>query len=112
MNGEAIITVSASVVALTSLVKWAGLRDSFGPLVVLALSAVGVVVWGWSEGTFARAQTFQYFAGWVAVATSAAGVFGFTRSLPAAVTDANRNSSIPGAAQHPTAADGSERRER
>lgn len=112
MDGEAIVSISAAVVALTTLVKWAGLKDTFGAWAVLVLSAFGVAFWGWSEGTFERTQAFQYFAGWIAVATSAAGVFGFSRSLPAAITDGSRNSSIPGAAQHPTEKPDSETIER
>lgn len=80
MDGEAIIAISAAVVALVQLVKWSGLPDRWGPAGVLALSLIGVVFWGWSRGTFERAVAFEYFAGWIAVATSAAGVFGFTRA--------------------------------
>lgn len=80
MDGQAILTVSAAVVALVQLVKWAGLSESRGPLGVLLCSLVGVAFWGWAQGTFERKIAFDYFAGWIAVMTSAAGVFGFTRS--------------------------------
>lgn len=80
MNGEAIVTVSAAVVALTQLAKWAGIPDRWGPLAVLLLAAVGVALWAYSLGQFARPELFEYFAGWIAVATSAAGVFGFSRA--------------------------------
>jgi hypothetical protein len=86
MNGEAIISVSAAVVALTQLVKWAGLPDKVAPLAVLVLSLLGVAFWGWSTGEFTRAAAFTYFAGWIAVSTSAAGVFGFTRASGDAVS--------------------------
>ncbi len=86
MNGQAIISVSAAVVALTQLIKWAGLPDRTGPLAVLAFSLFGVVFWGWSVGDLSRASAFGYFAGWIAVATSAAGVFGFTRASGDAVS--------------------------
>jgi hypothetical protein len=86
MDGQAIITVSAAVVALTQLVKWAGLRDTWGPVAVLVLSLFGVLLWGYSMGEFVRASLFMYFAGWIAVSTSAAGVFGFTRAATTAVT--------------------------
>jgi len=86
MNGGAIITVSGAVVALVQLVKWGGLPDKAGPLAVLALSLLGVVFWGWSVGDFTRQTSFQYFAGWIAVSTSAAGVFGFTRATGEAVS--------------------------
>ncbi len=89
MNAEAIVAVSASVVALTQLVKWAGLKDSFGPLAVLALALLGTVFWGWSTGDVTRASSFGYFAGWIAISTSAAGVFGFTRATATAVTNAS-----------------------
>lgn len=85
MDGQAIVTISAVVVTLTQLIKFAGLPDKRGPLVVLGLSALGVVFWGYAEGTYERAKAFEYFAGWISVATSAAGVFGFIRSGPAAV---------------------------
>lgn len=80
MDGEAIISISAAVVALTQLVKWGFVPDKYGPLSVLVLSVLGVGFWGWSVGSFERTQAFAYFAAWIAVATSAAGVFGFTRA--------------------------------
>jgi hypothetical protein len=104
MDAQAVVAVSAAVVALVQLVKWAGLPDSRGPLAVLALAALGVVFWGWSKGTLERAVAFDYFAGWIAVATGAAGVFGFTRAAPGAVA---RASSPPpgGAGSSPTVKD-------
>jgi len=80
MDGEAIISISAAVVALTQLVKWGGVPDKLGPVAVMALSLLGTGFWGWSVGSFERTQAFAYFAGWIAVTTSAAGVFGFTRA--------------------------------
>lgn len=80
MNAEAIVSVSAAVVALVQLAKWGFVPDRFGPLAVLTLSLLGVAFWGWSQGDFTRASAFGYFAGWIAVATSAAGVFGFSRA--------------------------------
>lgn len=88
MDAEAILTVASVVVALTQLVKWAGMPDRLGPWVVLALSAFGVVFWGWSRGSFESTQAFGYFAGWINVALAAAGTFGFTRAAPGAVTSA------------------------
>lgn len=101
MSGQAIVTVSAAVVALTQLLKWGGVvKDRRGPLMVLALALVGVAFWGWSSGDFNRSSAFGYFAGWIAVATSAAGVFGFTRSGPASVTATK--APPPGAGANPT----------
>jgi len=86
MDAQAIITVSAAVVALTQLFKWGFIPDRYGPISVVVLSAVGVAFWAWSSGDFSRASSFAYFAGWIAIATSAAGVFGFTRAGSEAIT--------------------------
>jgi hypothetical protein len=100
MNAEALATIAAAVVALTQLAKWGGLPDHTGPLAVLGFSALGVILWGYStEPAFARAELFTYFSGWIVVATSAAGVFGFTRAGAAAVISANPNT--PGLAPSP-----------
>ena len=104
MSGQAIIAVSAAVVALTQLLKFANvINDRRGPLGVLVLAALGVGFWAWSTGDFTRASAFAYFAGWIAVATSAAGVFGFTRSGPEAVTaTAQPPAGPPGAGSNKT----------
>lgn len=87
MSGQAILTVSASIVALTQLLKWSkAVSDQRGPLAVLVLALIGVAFWGWTTGDIGRATAFGYFAGWISVATSAAGIYGFTRSGPDAIT--------------------------
>lgn len=86
MDAQAVITVSAAVVALTQLFKWGFVPDRYGPISVIVLSAIGVAFWAWSSGDFSRATSFGYFAGWIAIATSAAGVFGFTRAGSEAIT--------------------------
>lgn len=86
MSSEAIAAISISVVSLTQLVKWAGLADKWGPIAVMVLALLGTVFWGWSQGDFARMSAFSYFAGWIIVTTSAAGVFGFTRAGGEAVS--------------------------
>ena len=88
MSAENIITVSAAVVALVQLVKWSGLPDKAGPLAVLAFSLLGVLFYIWTQGAFTRADGFAYFAAWIAVATSAAGVYGFSRASAAALVKA------------------------
>lgn len=101
MDGQAIISVSAAVVALTQIVKWGGLPDKWGPVSVLLLSAAGVVVWSYSQPVpFQNSQLFEYFAGWIAIATSAAGVFGFTRAASASMTQVQAPPG--GAGQNPT----------
>jgi hypothetical protein len=88
MDGQATISVSAAVVALVQLSKWAGLPDGKGPLAVMVLSLLGVAFWGWSVGSFEQTKAFEYFAGWINVALASAGVFGFTRAATSAVTSA------------------------
>lgn len=87
MSGQAIMAVSASIVALTQLLKWGKIvSDQRGPLVVLILALIGVGFWGWTTGDISRATAFGYFAGWISVATSAAGIYGFTRAGSEAIT--------------------------
>jgi hypothetical protein len=86
MTAQAIITVSAAVVALVQLLKWALLPDRYGPIAVLGLSLVGVLFWIWTQGAFVRADGFGYFAAWVSVAMAASGVYGFSRASGDALT--------------------------
>jgi hypothetical protein len=88
MTGEAIITVSAAVVTAVQFAKWSGINDKHGPLAVLVFSALGVGLWAFSVGTIARTEVFSYFAGWIAIATSAAGVYGFSRASASALIKA------------------------
>lgn len=88
MESQATVAISGAVVTLTQLVKWAGLPDKLGPIAVLVFALMGVAIWGYSEGSFQRTQAFDYFVGWLAAATGAAGIFGFTRAATSAVTAA------------------------
>lgn len=98
MGSQAILAVSTSVVMLTQLLKWTKVvNDQRGPLMVLVLALLGVAFWGWTTGDIARATAFGYFAGWITVATSAAGVYGFTRSGPDAITSTTTPPSGAGA---------------
>jgi len=101
MTSQAIVTISAAVLACTQLLKWAGVRDNYGPIAVLAISLFGVVFWGWSNAAITRSSAFDYFAGWVAVSTSAAGVYGFSRASGTALTKLTAPPST-GAGSEPT----------
>lgn len=89
MDAQAVLTVSTAVVALVGLLKWMGVNEVLHPLAVpvniLACSVLGVAFWGWSQGDVSRTNAFAYFAGFVLVMTSAAGVFGYTRATGAAI---------------------------
>jgi hypothetical protein len=108
LTAESIVAISAAVVALVQLVKWAGLPDRRGPLVVLAFAFVGVMLYQVSyapEGRIVlRTDIWPIFAAWIAVALSAAGVFGFTRAASDAVTATK--SPPPGAGASPTVKEG------
>ena len=77
MDGLAIMSVSAAIVALMHLLRWAGVPRQWAPLLVPALAALGVGVWAIAHGPFTNADIFNYIAGWIAVTTSAATVWGF-----------------------------------
>ena len=88
MNAEQIITISTVVVLLTQFVKWGGLPDRRGPIVVALIAAVGVGVFRWStlpDLPISARDAWPLFAAWVAVTAAAAGTFGFTRALPGVV---------------------------
>lgn len=87
MDAAAIIAVSAAVVALTQMFKWGFVPDKYGPVTVMVLSGIGVGIWAWSKGSFERAVAFEYFAGFVAVALNAAGIYGFTRAAATGATN-------------------------
>jgi hypothetical protein len=90
MTADAIVAISAAVVACVQLIKWAGLRDSWGPIAVIGFSGLGVLIWlaGAPVWPPVRTDTWPIFAGWVAVALSAAGVLGFTGAGASAVISA------------------------
>lgn len=100
MSGQASLTVAAAVVMLTQLIKWTkAVDDRRGPILVVGLSLIGVGFWGWATGDFSRATSFGYFAGWISVTTSAAGVYGFTRSGADAITSTTTPPSGAGASK-------------
>lgn len=81
-----VVTVSGLVVALTSVFKWMGVPDRRGPILVLALSLVMTVFLAWTQSNFGRRTALDYFAVFVNILLASAGVFGFTRATPAAVS--------------------------
>lgn len=89
MDGQAIVSVSAAVVAFTQLVKYSPIPTTgFIPVVlVFVFSGLGCLLWAVSnEPVFDRHLLFNYFAGWVAVATSAGGVFSLSQAAHSAMT--------------------------
>lgn len=87
MDVQAAAAIAVPVVALVQFIKWSGVPSRYGPLLVLALAAVGVGLYRLSVGgPLSAADVWPLFVGWITVAVSAAGVFGFTRALPDAIT--------------------------
>jgi hypothetical protein len=85
MDGLAVMQVSGTVVALMYLLRWAGIPGRWAPLLVPTLSALGVGVWAYANGPIGRVEIFSCVAGWIAVATSAATVWGFAWAAVGAV---------------------------
>jgi hypothetical protein len=82
-----VITISAAVVTLVQLAKWAGLSDHWGPVAVMFFSMLGVGLWGYSHNQpFAGTMVWEYFTGWINTALAAAGIFGFTRATASSVS--------------------------
>lgn len=78
------IAISAIVVTLTQLMKWAFLPDRHGPIFVLIFSVAGVAAFGYSNGVpFAGPQIWHYITSTVNVMLAAAGIFGFSRATQA-----------------------------
>jgi hypothetical protein len=102
MDAAATLAIGGLVTALAQVGKWMGLRDQYGPLALVLLSASATALWVYSKGTYDRTLLFDVVTGAASVMLTSAGIFGFTRSLPAAVTEGSRNSTIPGAGQNPT----------
>jgi hypothetical protein len=72
---------------LTQFTKWAGIDDRRGPLAVILLSLLGVLLWSFSTvPAWDRSLVWSIFSGWVNVLLTAAGIYGFTRALPQAVS--------------------------
>ena len=88
MSSEAVVTVSAAVVALTTFFKWWGVVAApRAPLLVIGLSLLGTALWAYSTlPAWDRRLTWDLFTGWVSVTLAAAGTYGFTRAIPEAVS--------------------------
>ena len=78
MDGLAVMRVTVVVVGIMQLLRWAGVPERWAPLLVAGLSALGVALWAVGQGPVNPSVLFSYMTGWVAVATSAAMVWGFT----------------------------------
>jgi hypothetical protein len=81
-----VVMVSGLVVALTQVAKWSGIPDKRGPIVVLVLSLGVTIFLAWTQTNFTRKTALDYFAVFVNVLLASAGVFGFTRAAPEAVS--------------------------
>jgi hypothetical protein len=105
VNAESITVVTTIVVLLVQMLKWFRvIEDRRGPIAVLGLSLVGVVIYGVSqEPSFERTDLWPYFSAWIVVAASAAGVYGFTRSLPESITSTAPTRPPSGAMAEPVA---------
>jgi hypothetical protein len=95
MDGLAVMQVSGVVVALMYLLRWAGIPNRWAPLLVPTLSALGVGLWAYANAPIGRVETFSYVAGWIAVAMSAATVWGFAWAAAGSVNRPARGTGEP-----------------
>jgi hypothetical protein len=79
MDAAAVAAIGAMVSTLTQVTKRSlpGDWDRFGPLIAALISAAGVALWVYSAPTFppARTDVWTIGAGWVAVFSSAVGIY-------------------------------------
>jgi len=87
MNAEAIVLIGGAVAGLLQVLKTSTFVKRYALLWVFGISLLATLLWGWSEGTLMRETAFQFFAGWVAVTTVAAGVFGIVKAAPGQVSE-------------------------
>lgn len=100
MGEKEIVAMSAVVVALTQFFKWAGVPDRYGPLAAGLVSVAAVIVWAFDHASQfgGMLPLSTYVVAFIAVLSSAAGVYGFTRATGEAMT---RMRSGPGDSQNP-----------
>lgn len=79
VDASAVATISALTVALTQIIKRSlpGDLDAYGPLIAMAVSVAGVILWLFAAPNWppVRTDAWTIGAGWVAVYTSAVGVY-------------------------------------
>lgn len=79
MDAQAIVTIGAVVTAATQIVKRAvpGDVDQYGVLVAGLISLAGVLLWVYSSPIFPpdRTQYFEIGSGWIAVFSTAVGIY-------------------------------------
>jgi len=85
MDSTAIMQISGAVVVLCQLAKSVGVTGRFALITSSILSALGCGIWGWANGAFSRATTWDLFSGFVVVLSAAAGVFNLINSAPESV---------------------------
>lgn len=88
IDSEALVTISAAVVALTQLLKVLRLPKTWGVPMVFGVSALGVLLYAYSQvpEPWNRHFVWSAFSAWVVVTTSASGAYGLvkdTAGLPA-----------------------------
>lgn len=79
MDSQAIMLVSATVVAFTRLLVMFGVPHRYRAAVVIITTTMGIALWAYTQPELAtQMDLFGYFTAWTAIATSAAGVYGLT----------------------------------
>lgn len=93
MPSGVMVAVAALAFGIVQYLKFAGLPDKWGPFIVVAIAAVVVVLWAAGEymdnGFLGRPLGYLFDV--MSVTFTAAGVYGFARSVgPSSVTTARK----------------------
>ncbi|MEO6390819.1 MAG: hypothetical protein ABIP75_03145 [Pyrinomonadaceae bacterium] len=74
-----IVIISATVMGIVQLLKAANLPAKLAPVAVVVISAICLILFGWSQNDLSRASSFDYFATGITIALSAMGLFGLAQ---------------------------------
>ena len=94
ITAEQVIAISGVVTIIAQVLKGAGISGRWALLAAAILSALAVMLFGWSNVGFTQQAAWSYFAAWAAVFSSAAGIFGIINAAPAqalAITESAKN---------------------
>lgn len=83
MDAGAVMAVGGVVGAIARILYARGLSGSLATVATFILSAVFIVLWGYShEPVYSRALVWPYVEGWAAVLVVAAGAFHIIEEAP------------------------------
>lgn len=89
MDSQDIVLISGAVAGLTRLLVMLGVPHRYRAAVVIITTTIGIALWAYTQPELAsQTNVFGYFTCWIAVATSAAGVYELTGKTSSEVVSA------------------------